>query len=210
MSNLDTKPLPLPSTHAPGTALDINASLPTILSPITIRGLRLQNRFVVSPMGMFSCKDGHLTDFHLVHYGSFAIRGAALIMIEATAVMANGRVTPHDSGLWKDSQIEPLRRIVDFIHSQGQKVAIQLFHSGRKASVKVPWTSPGGGFQPASPGDGGWPDDVWAPSSIPYSEERAVPRSLEEKDIKQVIQNFADAAKRAVIAGVGKSFSYHI
>ena len=87
----------------------------------------------------YSAQDGHLTDWHLAHLGGILQRGPGLTIIEATAVTANGRITPEDSGLWKDSQIEPLQRIVDFAHSQGQHIAIQLAHAGRKASTVAPW-----------------------------------------------------------------------
>ena len=124
-----------------GTALNPD-SAPTLFRPLQIRGLQLQNRFVVSPMCQYSADDGHLTDWHFAHLAGFAMRGAALTIVEATAVTANGRISPEDSGLWKDSQKAPLRRIVDFAHSQGQKIGIQLAHAGRKASTVAPWLAP--------------------------------------------------------------------
>ena len=103
-------------------------SAPTLFKPLRTRGVELQNRFVVSPMCTYSAQDGHLTDFHLVHLGQFALQGAGLVFVEATAVEPRGRISPEDSGLWEDSQIVPLKRITDFIHSQNTKAAIQLAH----------------------------------------------------------------------------------
>jgi 2,4-dienoyl-CoA reductase-like NADH-dependent reductase (Old Yellow Enzyme family) len=188
---------------APGTALSIAGKTP-VFTPLKIRGLELHNRFAVSPMGTFSAVDGHLTDFHLVHLGSFALRGAALIMVEATSVTPNGRISPEDSGLWKDSQVSPLARIVEFIHSQGQKVAIQLCHSGRKASMLAPWFAARDIYAVATEEHGGWPGDLWAPSAVPYTEHHPTPQAMTQEQIELVIQKFAEASKRAVLAGVGK------
>ena len=124
--------------------------VPTLFTPLTIRGVTLSNRFAVSPMCMYSADDGHLTDFHLVHLGAFALRGVALTIVEATAVTPNGRISPEDSGLWADSHVAPLRRIVDFVHSQGQKAGIQLAHAGRKASTVSAWHRLPGGRQVAT------------------------------------------------------------
>ena len=184
-----------------GTALPSNAEVPTVFTPLKIRALELQNRFVVSPMCMYSADDGHLTDFHLVHLGSFALRGAALTIVEATAVTPNGRISPEDSGLWQDSQIAPLKRIVDFIHSQGQKVGIQLAHAGRKASTLGPWNSHNGS-EVALAEHGGWPDNLWGPSAIAWDEGYPTPKEVTVDEIKYLIKSFADAAKRAVQAGV--------
>lgn len=124
-----------------GTAIT-NADSPTppkVFQPLQLRGLLLQNRIMVSPMCQYSAQDGHLTDWHLTHLGGIIQRGPGLTIVEATAVVPEGRITPEDSGLWKDSQIEPLRRIVQFAHSQHQHIAIQLAHAGRKASTVAPW-----------------------------------------------------------------------
>ncbi|KAK4192811.1 putative NADPH dehydrogenase [Podospora australis] len=185
-----------------GTALSTDGSdVPTVFTPLKIRGLTLQNRFAVSPMCMYSADDGHLTDFHLVHLGQFALRGAALTIVEATAVTPNGRITPEDSGLWQDSQIAPLKRIVDFIHSQGQKVGIQLAHAGRKASTLGPWHSRSIG-EIATAEHGGWTDNLWAPSAIPWAEGFPTPKELTVAEIEGLVQSFQDAAKRSVEAGV--------
>jgi 2,4-dienoyl-CoA reductase-like NADH-dependent reductase (Old Yellow Enzyme family) len=159
-------------------------------------------------MGTFSAIDGHLTDFHLVHYGSFAMKGAAIVIVEATAVAPNGRVSTGDSGLWKDSQIPPLKRVVDFVHSQGQKIGIQLCHSGRKGSMVPPWLAKGNPmewFPLATEAEGGWPDDVWAPSAIPAGPGYPMPKEMGQAQIDLAVDQFASAAKRAVEAGVGES-----
>lgn len=101
---------------------------------------------MLAPLCQYSAQDGHMTDWHLAHLGGIISRGPGLAVIEATAVLPEGRITPEDVGLWKDSHIAPLRRIVEFAHGQGQKVGIQLTHAGRKASSTAPWVvdSPGG------------------------------------------------------------------
>lgn len=183
-----------------GTALDTGAEVPTLFTPLKLRGMTLQNRIAVSPMCMYSADDGRLTDFHLVHLGSFALRGAALTMVEATAVTPNGRISPEDSGLWADSQIAPLKRVVDFIHSQGQKVGVQLAHAGRKGSTLAPWH--GRTSKVATAELGGWPDNLWAPSPIPWAEDFPTPKEMTVADIEVLVQAFANAAGRAVQAGV--------
>lgn len=139
---------------------------------------------------------------HLVHLGSFAARGAALTIVEATSVLANGRISPEDSGLWKDSQIAPLKRITGFIHSQGHKVGCQLGHAGRKASTVAPWHRgrPGAGHV-ATEELGGWPDNVWAPSPVSFADTFPQAKEMTAAQIGEVIQAFAAASKRAVQAG---------
>ncbi|RTE85076.1 hypothetical protein BHE90_000339 [Fusarium euwallaceae] len=185
-----------------GTALSPGEETPTLFTPIKIRGLELQNRFVVSPMGTWSAQDGHLTDFHLIHLGAFAFRGVPLTIVESTAVAANGRTSPQDSGLWQDSQIEPLKRVANFIHGQGQKIGIQLNHAGVKAGMVAPRFLPKGELKIASKQDEGWPDDVWGPSAIPHTERHVVPKALTLEGIEALIQIFADAARRAIEAGL--------
>ena len=119
-------------------------------------------------------------------------------MIEATAVTPEGRITPEDSGLWSDEQIEPLRRIVQFAHSQNQKVAIQLAHAGRKASTVAPWLDMGA---TATEAVGGWPHDVLAPSAVPYSDTFPKPKELDTAGIKRIVAAFVAATKRALQAG---------
>ncbi|KAG5786858.1 hypothetical protein H9Q69_014068 [Fusarium xylarioides] len=189
----------------PGTPLVENETNSTLFSPLQVRGLTLQNRIAVSPMGMFSANDGHLTDFHLAHYGSFATKGAALVIVEATAVAHNARVSTGDSGLWKDSQIAPLKRVVDYVHVQGQKAGIQLCHSGTKGSMLPPWLAKGDPmvhFPLANEEAGGWPNDVWAPSAICHGPGYPMPKEMGHKQIDLAVEQFASAARRAVEAGV--------
>src|SRR3954454_16687065 len=136
-----------------------------LFSPLALRSLRLPNRIVVSPMCQYSSEDGFANDWHLVHLGSRAVGGAGLIIVEATAVSPEGRITPGDLGLWKDEHIPKLREIVSFIHEQGVRVGIQLAHAGRKASMDVPWKP--GRVVPVE--EGGW-SDVLAPSPVPFSD----------------------------------------
>src|SRR3954463_745314 len=123
-----------------------------LFSPLTLAGLHLPNRIAVSPMCQYSSTDGFATDWHLVHLGSRAVGGAGLVMVEATAVSPEGRITPRDLGLWKDAHIAKLKQIADFAHSQGAYIGIQLAHAGRKASMAVPWEEE----RLLSPQEGGW------------------------------------------------------
>ncbi len=173
----------------------------TLFQPIKVRGLEHPNRVVVSPMCQYSADDGHLTDFHLVHLGQLALHGAGLVFVEATAVEARGRISPEDSGLWKDSQIAPLRRIVDFAHSQNAKIGIQIGHAGRKASTLAPWLGGTANKTIADKDANGWPDDVVGVSPIPFADDHASPKELTVAEIKGLVQAFADTAKRAVAAG---------
>ncbi|KAK2610433.1 hypothetical protein N8I77_003861 [Diaporthe amygdali] len=188
-----------------GTALEFDpehpSKTPTLFHPLTIRGVTLANRFIVSPMCQYSADDGHLTDWHLVNIGAFAVRGAALTLIEATSVLPNGRISPEDSGLWKDSQIAPLKRITDFVHSQGHKVGCQLSHAGRKASTLAPWHGQRGKPHVATKEQGGWPDNVWAPSPVPFSDTYPQVEGMTTSQIRDVIEAFATASKRVLEAG---------
>ncbi|KAI1620778.1 hypothetical protein EDD37DRAFT_132345 [Exophiala viscosa] len=166
--------------------------------PITIRSLTFQNRIWVAPMCMYSCEDGMFSDFHVAHYGQWAMRGAALITIEATAVTERGKNTPQDAGLWKDEQIEPLRRIVNLIHSQSQKVGIQLQHAGRKSGICPPWL----GLKLVPDEFGGNPASVQGPTAEPWNENYATPAAMTEEEILETIEAYGAAAKRAIQAGV--------
>lgn len=126
------------------------------------------------------------------------MRGPGLTMVEATAVTPQGRITPEDSGLWKDSQIAPLKRIVEFAHSQGQNIGIQLGHAGRKASTVAPWLSSG---DVADESLNGWPDDVYGPSTIPYNEKHAKPKAMTKADIEAFKSAWVASLKRALAAG---------
>ncbi|PCH44436.1 FMN-linked oxidoreductase [Wolfiporia cocos MD-104 SS10] len=175
--------------------------IPKLFRPITIRGVHFQNRIMLSPLGQSSANNGSLTPWHSAHLGGILIYGPGLTFIEATAVLPEGRTSPEDSGLWDDSQIESLRKLVEFAHSQNQKIGMQLGHAGRKASTVAKWLAAENG---ASEAVGGWPNDVVAPSPIPYknSPDYPKPEPLNETGIKRVVKAFADAAVRAVKAGV--------
>ena len=166
-----------------------------LLSPLAIRGVRIRNRIVVSPMCQYSAIDGMANDWHLVHLGSRAVGGAGLVIVEATAVTPEGRISPGDVGLWDDWHIEPLARIARFLTRMGAMPGIQLSHAGRKAST-VPPLSGGGSL---SPEDGAW--RTLAPSPIPFMDGYPVPRAMEKSDIKQLVALFVAAGRRAVQAG---------
>jgi 2,4-dienoyl-CoA reductase-like NADH-dependent reductase (Old Yellow Enzyme family) len=168
----------------------------TLFSPFTLRSVTLPNRVGVSPMCQYSSEDGFATDWHLVHLGTRAVGGAGLVFTEATAVTPEGRISPQDLGLWKDEHIPQLKRIVEFVHSQGSYAGIQLAHAGRKASTARPWDGDG----LVKPEDGGW-TDVVAPSAIPFSSDYALPRELDAAGIKKLIGAFVDATSRAKRAG---------
>ncbi|MEJ2008017.1 MAG: NADH:flavin oxidoreductase/NADH oxidase [Acidobacteriota bacterium] len=153
------------------------------------------NRIAVSPMCQYSSTDGYATDWHLVHLGSRAVGGAALVITEAAAVLPEGRITSQDIGIWDDGHIETLSRIVGFIHQQGALAAIQLAHAGRKASTYAPWR--GHGAVPES--KGGW--QVLGPSEDPFSEDYPRPKPLTPEGIRSVTEAFAQAARRASQAG---------
>lgn len=135
----------------------------------------------------------------MAHIGGILIRGPGFTLIEATAVLPEGRISPEDAGLWKDSQIEPLRRLVEFAHSQSQTIGIQLAHAGRKASTLAPFLAMG---DVAVEEAGGWPDNVKGPSDIPYSERMAMPHAMTKEDIEEVKRAWGAATRRAVKAGV--------
>src|SRR5580704_17037528 len=167
-----------------------------LFSPLTIRGVTLKNRIVVSPMCQYSSVDGLADDWHLVHLGIRAVGGAGLLFVEATAVTAQGRITPGDMGIWDDRHIEPLARIASFIHRMGAVAGIQLAHAGRKASCVAPWE---GGGRLKTPEEGGW--EVVAPSPIPFREDDPTPRALSLTDMQEIIAAFVGAARRAILAG---------
>jgi 2,4-dienoyl-CoA reductase-like NADH-dependent reductase (Old Yellow Enzyme family) len=166
-----------------------------LFTPLTLRGVTLRNRIMVSPMCQYSCEDGFATDWHLVHLGSRAVGGAGVVTAEATAVQAHGRISPRDLGIWKDEQVDGLQRIARFLSANGAVPAIQLAHAGRKASVDVPWA--GGG--PLGEAAGGW--QVVAPSPLPFAAGSPLPRALTAEDIADVVAGFALAARRARAAG---------
>ena len=166
-----------------------------LFDELPIRGVTLRNRIIVSPMCQYSSVDGFANDWHLVHLGSRAVGGAAIVFAEASAVSPEGRISAYDLGIWKDEHIEFLSRITRFIRQQGVLVGIQLAHAGRKASTPRPWE--GIGTIPAA--RGGW--TPLAPSDIPFDANHVAPHALDEAGIRQVIASFAAAAGRALDAG---------
>lgn len=167
-----------------------------LFTPWQLRDVHLRNRIGVSPMCQYSSVDGFANDWHLVHLGSRAVGGAALVMAEATAVTAEGRISPQDLGLWKDEQTEMLARIFRFIEAQGAVPAIQLAHAGRKASTAPPWQG-GGALNEA---EGGW-RPIYAPSALAFDADGIVPQGLNAAGIRAVARAFAEATKRALTAG---------
>ena len=166
-----------------------------LFSPLTIRSLTLRNRLWVSPMCMYSAVDGVPQEWHHTHLAQFASGGAGLVVAEATAVVAEGRISPRDTGLWNDAQRDAWRPIVDAVHARGARIGVQLAHAGRKASTWWPWAQEHGSV-PAD--DGGW--TTVAPSAIPF-EGFAAPEALDAAGIAGVVAAFASAARRALDAG---------
>ncbi len=171
------------------------ARMSILFSPLTIRGITLRNRIVVSPMCQYSATEGFANDWHLVHYGSRATGGAGLIIQEATAVLPEGRISPGDLGMWSDDHIPALKEITGFLHQQGAMAGVQLAHAGRKASCDLAWK---GGKQ-LSAEEGGW--TTVAPSPIPFNRDEDAPQALDHSGIQKVVDGFAEAARRALEAG---------
>jgi 2,4-dienoyl-CoA reductase-like NADH-dependent reductase (Old Yellow Enzyme family) len=186
---------PLPPCCVADAAHDIETPETDLFTPLEVRSIRLRHRIAMSPMCQYSARDGFADDWHLVHLGSRAVGGAALILVEATAVESIGRISPSDLGLWSDEHIEPLARIARFVESQGAVPGIQLAHAGRKASCLPPWE---GGTR-LKPERGGW--DVVAPSAIPFNDGDPPPMALDVDGIERIVQVFEDAARRALTAG---------
>lgn len=167
-----------------------------MFSPLEMRDVLFRNRIVVSPMCQYSSTDGFANDWHLVHLGSRAVGGAALVFSEAAAVLEEGRISPEDLGIWKDAQVEMLARISKFIEAQGAVPGMQLAHAGRKASTSAPWK----GGKPLGAGAGGW-NPIYGPSPLPFAEGYQTPRELDHTGIARVREAFAQAAQRALQAG---------
>ena len=167
-----------------------------LFTPYALRGVTLRNRIVVSPMCQYSCAEGFATDWHLVHLGSRAVGGAGLIIAEATAVEARGRISPEDLGIWDDAHVAPLARITAFIAAHGAVPGIQLAHAGRKASTQRPWSGQGA----VPPEQGGWAD-VIAPSALPFADNYPQPKAMTGEDIAAVREAFVAATRRALAAG---------
>jgi 2,4-dienoyl-CoA reductase-like NADH-dependent reductase (Old Yellow Enzyme family) len=158
-----------------------------LFTPLTLRGLTLKNRIVMSPMAMYSATcEGLPTDFHMVHYGARALGGVGLVMQEVTAIDPRGRIRAVDLGLWDEAHVAPLKRVVDFVHGHGAKMGLQLGHAGRKA-----WT----------PDKGRGETPIVGPSAVPFASDWLVPQALREGDLDGIVADFVAAARRALSAG---------
>jgi 2,4-dienoyl-CoA reductase-like NADH-dependent reductase (Old Yellow Enzyme family) len=171
-------------------------NMPHLFSPLKIKSLELKNRIVVSPMCEYSSIDGFANNWHLVHLGSRAVGGAALVIAEATAVSPEGRITFADLGIWKNEHITKLKEITQFIDEQGAIAGVQLAHAGRKASHTEPWN---GGKQILPTQENGW--ETVSASAVPFSSSEIAPLELDKAGIDKVVADFKAAAERALAAG---------
>lgn len=172
-----------------------NEFMPDLFSKLTIRDITFKHRIAVSPMCQYSSEDGFANNWHLVHLGSRAVGRAAIVITEAAAVDPVGRISPADLGIWKDEHIPVLARIVEFLRQQEAVPGMQIAHAGRKGSTRVPWE--GGAHSPES--EGGW--QTVAPSPIPFRPEDPPPLELTRPQIREIVDEFAAAARRALGAG---------
>jgi 2,4-dienoyl-CoA reductase-like NADH-dependent reductase (Old Yellow Enzyme family) len=166
-----------------------------LFAPFRVREVELKNRIVVSPMCEYSAKDGHPQQWHMVHLGSRAVGGAALVMTEASAVEARGRISEADAGIYLDAHVDSWRPIAAFIKQQGAVPGMQLAHAGRKGSTAAPWT----GGQPILSSAGGW--KPVAPSALPFDIGYETPTELSVQDIAEIVGAFRAAAARALAVG---------
>ncbi|KAL5327800.1 hypothetical protein ACEPPN_005505 [Leptodophora sp. 'Broadleaf-Isolate-01'] len=195
-----------------GEAKSAEGKPPRLFQPLKLRGLILHNRILLSPLCQYSAEDGHQTDWHFAHLGGIISRGPGLSFTEAVSVTPEGRITPEDCGLWNDSQMKPLRRIVQFAHSQNQLIGIQLAHAGRKASTVAPWLSmdrgpaaknlnvngiESEGFVPSN----GWPESVYGPTSKPFKANNITPKAMSIQDIENLKAAWGASVLRAVEIG---------
>ena len=168
-------------------------AMPALFDPLPLRSLTLSNRIIVSPMCEYSSDEGFATDWHIVHLGSRAVGGAALVMTEATAVTPEGRISPQDLGIWRDAHIETLERVTRFIRSQKRASGIQLAHAGRKGSTQRPWEGLGaleaGGWQPVGP------------TADAFADGYPMPQALDADGLARIVKAFAAATHRALAAG---------
>lgn len=205
-----------PSQNPPaGSAWDLQPE-GSLFSPIKLRNLTLHNRIFLSPMCQYSADNGHMTAWHKTHLSSFAVRGASLVLTEVQAVVPEGRISPEDLGIWDDSQLVPAKEVIDFVHSQGSHIGIQIGHAGRKASTIAPWID-----RKAVAGEKvqkpclqfwqqttdmivqgrGWPEAVYGPSAVAYSSDTYVPKEMTLEDIETLKSKWVDAVKRALKVG---------
>jgi 2,4-dienoyl-CoA reductase-like NADH-dependent reductase (Old Yellow Enzyme family) len=178
----------------------MESAVTALFEPYTLRDVTIPNRVWMPPMCQYSAapvgpEAGAPTDWHFAHYAARATGGTGLIIVEATAVSPEGRISPYDLGIWNDTQVEAFRRITRFLAEQGTVPAIQLAHAGRKASTERPWK--GGG--PVGPDAHGW--NAVAPSPIAFDEGHPAPAELSTDQIREVVAQFAAAARRALAAG---------
>ncbi len=166
-----------------------------LFEKLKLRGVEFRNRIWVSPMCQYSSENGMPTDWHLVHLGSRAVGGAGLVIMEATAVSPEGRISPSDAGIWSEAHGEAYKKITSFIKSQGAIAGIQIAHAGRKASTAAPWD----GGKKVEEKSGGW--ETLAPSAIAFNDDYPMPREMPLNDIKKATDDFAAAAERSVEAG---------
>ena len=166
-----------------------------LFTPLRFREVELRNRIAMSPMCQYSSPDGAPTDWHLAHLGARAVGGCGLVIVEATAIAPEGRISPRDLGIWEDQQVPAFRRAASFLKAHGAVPGIQLAHAGRKASTRVPWE--GSGTVPES--EGGWA--AVAPSALPFDEHHATPRELSVPDLEALVACWTAAARRAEAAG---------
>jgi 2,4-dienoyl-CoA reductase-like NADH-dependent reductase (Old Yellow Enzyme family) len=172
-----------------------------LFEPFTLRGLTLKNRVIVAPMCQYSAQHGVANDWHLVHLGRFALGGFGLVIVEATGVTPEGRISYGDLGLWDDAQIAPLKRIVDFLHANGAAAGIQLAHAGRKASSAIPWR---GAFNEPDAEKAALGFETWtpvAPSAERHTASSPMPTALDEAGMARIRNGFAAAARRSLAAG---------
>jgi len=167
-----------------------------LFDPLVLRGLSLPNRIAVSPMCQYSSEDGFANDWHLVHLGARALGGAGLVLTEAAAVEARGRISPRDLGLWRDEHVDALKRVTGFVHDGGSRIGVQLAHAGRKASTWHPWAERRGAV---AEDDGGW--TVVGPTAEPFAPHYPVPAPLAAGDLPGIVAAFEAAAGRALDAG---------
>lgn len=167
-----------------------------LFSPLKIRDVELPNRIAVSPMCMYSSDNGFANEWHMVHLGSRAVGGAAVVFTEATAVEPAGRISPDDLGIYLDEHVEELQKITRFIREHGSIPGMQLAHAGRKASTSSPWK----GHMPIGPDEGGW-SPIYGPSPIPFAEGYQTPVEMSQEQINQMVELWARAATRALAAG---------
>jgi len=171
-----------------------------LFTPLTLRGLTLPNRLVVAPMCQYSVTDGFVGDYHLAHLGRFALGGFGLVVVEATGVTAEGRISHGDVGLWSDDHIPGLARVVDFLHAEGTAAGIQLAHAGAKASSLRPWDGTGPvTAETARPGEAPWP--TVSASAVPVGPGWPTPHALTVAELGEVRDAFVAATRRALTAG---------